>query len=87
MERFGGAVAVVLETVGDSAGEKKGKEGAVLPVNQACDVEVFVFGDEYVVGLEIGMSEGWASQGGIAVGDDMRYSLEVFFEILYMFRG
>lgn len=33
------------------------------------------------------MSEGWASQGGIAVGDDMRYSLEVFFEILYMLRG
>lgn len=56
----------------------------MLPVNQACDVEI-VFGDKYVVGLEIGMSEGWASQGGIAVGDDMRYSLEVFFEILDMF--
>lgn len=59
----------------------------MLPVNQACDTEDFVFGDKYVVGLEIGMSEGWACQGGIAVGDDMRYSLEVLFEILYMFRG
>lgn len=57
----------------------------MLPVNQACDTEVFVLGDKYVVGLEIGMSEGWASQGGIAAGDDMRYSLEVLFEILYMF--
>lgn len=50
-------------------------------------MEIFVFGDKYVVGLEIGMSEGWACQGGIAVGDDMRYSLEVFFEILDMLRG
>lgn len=59
----------------------------MLPVNQACDTEGFVFGDKYVVGLKIGMSEGWASQGGIAVGDDMRYSLEVVFEILDMLRG
>lgn len=31
------------------------------------------------------MSEGWASQGGIAVWYDIGYSLEVFFEILDMF--
>lgn len=50
-------------------------------------MEIFVFGDEYVVGLEIGMSERWASQGGIAVWYDIGYSLQVFFEILYMLRG
>lgn len=33
------------------------------------------------------MSDGWACQGGIAVGDDMRYSLEVLFEILDVLRG
>lgn len=33
------------------------------------------------------MSDGWASQGGIAVWYDIGYSLQVFFEILYMLRG